>query len=172
MTRLLTILTLTLSAVCCSTNYPDSDIEVITYYDKLNEIQNLADTIYNEFSNDSTVRYETYRFDTITIAYVSYMGDTLMAIGRKTNGVITALTEYFFSGQAKGKVSFGNNGRVDGPATYYYLDGRVRSTGQWSIGKRTGEWRAYNPIGQLETIEYYNDKGELEKKEKIKNYEQ
>ena len=167
--RLLTVLTLALLTVFCSTNYSDSDFEILTYHDILTQIQSIADTSYNKYSKDSTVRYETYRLDSNTIAYISYMRDTLVAIGRKTNGVNTALGEYYPNGQLVGKINFKINGQIDGPATYYYKDGRIRTTGHFTDGTRTGEWKDYNPIGQLVTIKTYNDKGELEKSEEIKN---
>lgn len=169
MTRLLLLLIVTLLTVSCSANYPGSDFEILTYHETLTQIQSIADTAHNEYNKDSTVRYETYRLGPNTIAYVSYSGDTLLAIGRKTNGVITALGEYYSNGQLVGKVNFKVNGQIDGPATYYHKDGRIRATGQFKDGIRTGEWKDYNPIGQLVTTRTYNDKGELEKREEITN---
>lgn len=153
----------------CSESSEKSEIKKVTYHDKLERIQTVSDSTYDRFSKDSTIRYETYRLDSTSIAFASHRSDTLLAIVFRTNGIDTSVAEYYPNGQIKGDVNFLHNGRIDGPATYYHSDGRVSTRGQFRYGKRWGEWKKYDSQGNLIEIVYYDQKGKFERKEKIKN---
>ncbi|MEM6845562.1 MAG: hypothetical protein AAF632_25335 [Bacteroidota bacterium] len=145
----------------CSDNSEKSEIKKVTYHEKLERIQAISDSIYNRFSEDSTVKYETYRLDSSSVAFASYRSDTLIAIVFRTNGIDTSVAEYYPNGQIIGDVNFLESGRLDGPATYYYPDGRVKTIGQFKNGKWWGKWKNYDESGNLIEFEYYDENGQF-----------
>jgi hypothetical protein len=71
----------------------------------------------------------------------------IAGINKSKNGVEIFIAEYFRNGQIKGDLTLGGNGEPDGPATYYYEDGRIRSTGNWNGYKEVGIWKRYDKEG-------------------------
>jgi hypothetical protein len=71
--------------------------------------------------------------------------------------------EYYSNGQLKGKTEFHSPGKVTGPATYYFEDGRISSRGQWKDFRQVGEWKNYDEKGYLVSVQYYSLDGQLEK---------
>jgi antitoxin component YwqK of YwqJK toxin-antitoxin module len=155
--------------VSCSDTPKRSSIEKTTYHEKLEFIKKNADTSYNKYSNDSTIRYETYQFDTNSIAFVSYSYDTLLAIVFRVNGIDTSVSEYYPNGQIIGKTQHLDNGKIDGKVTYYYPNGRIRSLGQFNNGKWWGKWKNFDEEGYLIEYEFYDEHGKFDRIEKIKN---
>lgn len=153
----------------CSKKIETSDIEFITYHKKLKYIQSIADSAYITFSSDSTIRYKTYKLDSNTTSSVSYRADTLLSIVYRTNEIDTSVAEYYPNGQIIGDVNFLSDGKLDGSATYYYSDGRIRTIGQFNKGKWWGKWKNYNYRGELIEFIYYDENGNLKLREKMKN---
>ena len=85
---------------------------------------------------------------------------------RRINGQNYEGAEYYSNGQIVGKLNYSKPGVFDGEAKYYYEDGRLRSIGNWQGFNQIGIWKNYKESGELESIEEYNEKGELIKKEK------
>ena len=56
---------------------------------------------------------------------------------------------------------------IDGPATYYYPDGRIKSFGVWRNYSQVGIWKNYYENGELNEIVQYNDNGDIIKTETI-----
>lgn len=160
---------LLLLLIGCADNPQNSDINRITYHEKLERIQAISDSTYDRFSNDSTVRYETYRLDSSSIAFASYRSDTLLAIVVRINGIDTSIAEYYPNGQIKGDINFLENGRLDGPAIYYHPNGRIKSIGQFKNGKWWGKWKNFDESGNLLEYEYYDENGKFDRTEKINN---
>lgn len=91
--------------------------------------------------------------------------NNIVTIVINTNGIVSFSQEYYPNGQAKAKTDF-SPGKIDGPATYYYEDGRIRSKGTWSDYKQVGVWKEYDKDGYLVLTQYYNENGVVEKEEK------
>ncbi len=73
----------------------------------------------------------------------------------------TAYAEYYANGQLKGKLLLDSQGRFEGPATYYYEDGSVKSEGIYSLGFFSGKWNNYSPGGILASTDAYDANGQL-----------
>ena len=147
-----------------------SEIEIIKY-DK-----NIVKEIVSSY--DSTYIENKHREDFWTIEH--YLIDSskenlifrdslknVVGIVKRENGKNYYTAEYFPNGQLMGKIAYSFPGIIDGPATYYYEDGRIRSKGEWKEFKRIGEWKNFGSEGYLKSIEYYSDKGELIKEKKM-----
>jgi MORN repeat protein len=71
------------------------------------------------------------------------------SIIKKKNDVRIFVGEYYPNGQLKGKISLNEKGEMDGKVTYYYEDGRIKSSGQFASGKKTGPWEKFDEQGYL-----------------------
>jgi hypothetical protein len=76
--------------------------------------------------------------------------------------------EYYTNGQAKSNLSLDSNGHFNGPAKYYYEDGRIQKEGSYKDGLFSGTWNNYDPDGYPTIIEKYGKDGELVSSEKAK----
>ena len=52
-----------------------------------------------------------------------------------------------------GTINYSKPGIIDGPAKYYYPDGRIRTIGRYKNGQEIGLWYRYDTTGKLLTIE-------------------
>lgn len=76
--------------------------------------------------------------------------------------------EYYRNGQMKSKLDLDSNGQFNGPAKYYYEDGRVQKEGNYKNGLFSGSWNNYDKEGYMTSIEKYGENGELLTTEKVK----
>ncbi len=70
------------------------------------------------------------------------------------SNVTGAFVDYYFNGEIAFKGSMHNN-ELDGLGTYYYPDGIIKETGNYSNGIRTGEWKYYHYNGKPEKTLYF-----------------
>jgi hypothetical protein len=73
----------------------------------------------------------------------------IVGINQTKNGVHIFGAEYFPNGQIKGVLTLNKHGEPDGPAKYYFEDGRIRSFGNWKNGDKVGKWMEYDKDGNL-----------------------
>jgi len=78
-----------------------------------------------------------------------------------SKNIRTAYAEYYPNGQLKGKLLLDDQGRFEGPAAYYYEDGRIKSEGVYSEGFFSGAWKNYSPAGRLISTDEYDADGQL-----------
>lgn len=76
--------------------------------------------------------------------------------------------EYYRNGQMKSKLALDSTGQIDGPAKYYYEDGRIEKEGNYKNGLFTGSWNNYDKDGYIQRIEKYGENGDLLTTEKVK----
>ena len=162
------LLTFIVLAIGCSSRYDDSAIEVIKYDTtliksiksdfKLIRIENLH--------REDIWTSKHYKRDSIEYRLMRDSLENIVAIVNYVNGKFISIKEFYTNGQLMGKTEF-INGKFDGKATYYFSDGRIRSTGMWKDNGMVGVWYNYDPFGKLDFIEHYDDNGKLKKKEKI-----
>jgi len=91
----------------------------------------------------------------------------VVAINKSKEGVILFIAEYYPNGQIKGKLSY-VDGKINGPATYYYASGAKEREGQWHDHTPFGRWKTYKENGELLSTIYYDDNGHLIKTDSAK----
>jgi hypothetical protein len=170
MKKLIFIGTFSLFLLGCGSDYEKSTIEIIKYDEQL--VKNIR-TVYDSTITENPMRedfwkIECYLKDSIESRIMTDSLGNIVAISQFTNNIRTFVEEYFPNGQLRVKHEF-PPGEIDGPVTAYYQNGQIKSTGQWKDFKQVGEWKYYNPRGQLISIEWYSDKGALERNKKIIN---
>ncbi len=164
------ILTFALLLFGCVSDYEKSTIEIIKYDEQLvkNIRTDFDSTITENPMREDFWKIEYYLKDSIESRIMTDSLGNIVAVSQFTNDTRIFVEEYFPNGQLRVKHNF-PPGKIDGPVIEYYQNGQIKSTGQWTDFKQVGEWKYYNLVGKLDSIEWYNDKGKLEKTEKIKN---
>jgi hypothetical protein len=148
-----------------------SNIEVIKFDKKIiDTLKQTSDTSYTSFVGRHDFYtidlYVTYKDSVITRVLKDSLSN-VVGFNRSRKGVSFFAAEYYPNGQLIGRTEFAP-GTEDGPATYYYPDGRIKSYGTWRNYSLVGKWKNYNESGKLETIDYYDNKGEIIKTDTIR----
>ena len=147
-----------------------SDIEVIRFDTRIiDTLKQRSDTTYTEVKGRKdyyTIDHYINRKNNTTAQILKDSLGHVVGFNESKNGEMLFSGEYYKNGQLMGKTQF-VAGKVDGQATYYYPDGRIRSVGQWRDYRQTGIWKNYNEQGTLEKIIYYDENGNVAKTELI-----
>jgi antitoxin component YwqK of YwqJK toxin-antitoxin module len=147
-----------------------SNIEVIKFDNKIiDTLTKTSDTTYSTFIG----RYDFYTEDVyankkdslVTKILKDSLGN-VVGINKSKKGIVILAAEYYTNGQLKGKTQF-KPGIIDGPATYYYPNGRVRSIGQWHNYRQVGIWKNYEETGELKETIYYDSSGNILKTDSL-----
>jgi len=148
-----------------------SDVEVIKFDKKLiDSLQNASNTTYSVFIGQHDFYtedfYVTKKDNIITKILKDSLGN-VVGLNKSKSGVMFFSAEYYPNGQLKGKTQF-KPGTIDGPAIYYYSDGRIKSTGQWHNYAQSGTWKNYKKNGELEEVAYYDSSSNIIKTDTIR----
>lgn len=148
-----------------------SAIEIIKFDNKLiDTLKATSDTTYSTFIG----RHDCYSADFYVLKKDSFITKILkdplgnvVGLNKSKNGVIVFAAEYYSNGQQIGKTQF-KPGTIDGPAIYFYSDGRIKSKGQWHDYAKVGIWKNYKENGELQATIYYDSSGNIIKTDSIK----
>lgn len=167
MSKLVGLISGVLLLVSC-TERERSEVEIVKYDKRfIQDIKSKYDSTYLEASRRTDFwNIEHYVTGTTDKMIFKDSLNNIIGIIIRENGVHSFAQEYYPNGQAKAKTKF-KSGTIDGPATYYYEDGRIKSIGLWENYKRVGQWKEYDKDGFLKSIEYFDKNGKLEKEERI-----
>ena len=62
--------------------------------------------------------------------------------------------QYFANGQLIAKLALDPFGQYNGPATYYYENGKIMSEGNYKNGLSSGEWKELDKNGHVSIVKY------------------
>jgi len=148
-----------------------SDVIVIKFDTKLiDSLKKNSDTIYNQVIRRTDfydMDYYINKGDSITTKILKDSLGNVVGLNSSKNGRVLFASEYYSNGQLKGKTQF-LNGKIEGPALYFYSDGRIKGIGQWHDYKQLGVWKDYDEQGRLEKITNYDDSGNIIRTELIR----
>jgi hypothetical protein len=137
---------------------------------QIDTLKATSDTTYSSFigRNDFYTAdfYVTKKDSVITKILKDSLGN-VVGINKSKNGIVQFAAEYYPNGQIIGKTQF-KPGTLDGPATYFYPDGRISSKGQWHHYAQVGIWKEYKENGKLVATIYYDSSGKIIKTDSIK----
>jgi antitoxin component YwqK of YwqJK toxin-antitoxin module len=161
----LSIVAISFFLSCNSKEGEESSVEVILVNQhRLDSIRNNSDTGYTRSIGAAEFnKAEQYldKKDSIISKIMRDTGDNVVAVVQfKANTRIT-YEEYYPNGQLKGKLPLDAKGKFQGPARYYYEDGRVKSEGAYENGFFSGKWKNYDESGKLVSVDEYDKNGQL-----------
>lgn len=140
----------------------NSDIEVIKFDTKIiDSLKNASDTIYTKILKGSdwySADYYINLKDSIENKIFKDSSGNIVALIEQKKGADIFAAEYYPNGQLMGKMQY-KDGKVEGIATYYYSDGRIKETGELYNDKEIGIWKDYNTKGELHKTTIYDNDG-------------
>jgi hypothetical protein len=77
----------------------------------------------------------------------------------RTHGKLADSVLFYPNGQRMFQFQFDEAGQPQGPARFFYADGRVWQDGRLTRGMKTGVWRTFHPDGRLLETHEYDQKG-------------
>jgi|GEM_PF-1926363 len=146
-----------------------SDVEVIKYDSSLvlAEVKQPGVKRTEEKSGPTVIEVFFNPKDSVTTKFFRDQAGVTYSLTKEKNGVRLHAAEYYANGQLKARVSY-VNGELDGPARYFYEDGRVRSEGAFRNGNHWGRWKNYDESGKLVSVEEYDEDGQTDKAHEVK----
>ena len=123
--------------------------------------------------SDSSYTKPYYRTDFVTaVYYVNKKDSSICQLMKDSAGVIrqmivtkkgvsTFFGQFFLNGQLQAKLPLDEFGHYHGPSTYYYKDGSTQSTGDYTHGLKTGQWKNFDEKGTLLSTDTYDQNGQL-----------
>ena len=144
----------------------------ITKFDKklIDTLKTTSDTIYSSFIGRHdfyTADFYAIKKDSIVTQILKDSLGNVVGLNKSKNGIVLFAAEYYPNGQIIGETQF-KPGTHDGPATYFYPDGRISSKGQWHNYAQVGVWKEYKENGNLVATIYYDSSGKIIKTDSIK----
>ena len=126
-------------------------------FELVKRIMENKDSIFIERRNtgDFRVIEHYYVDDSLENKILKDSNGQITAIGMLCNGKQVFGEEYYPNGQSMGTINYSKPGIIDGPAKYYYPDGRIRTIGRYKNGQEKGLWYRYDSTGKLLTMEAY-----------------
>lgn len=77
------------------------------------------------------------------------------------NNIRTFFAQYYTNGQLQADLRMDEFGQYNDSATYYFQSGQIESTGNYSHGIKTGQWKNFNEKGKLVSTDHYDDNGQV-----------
>ncbi|HEX5024223.1 MAG TPA: hypothetical protein VFV68_03080 [Agriterribacter sp.] len=154
-----------LFVACKETSQQYSGVEIIKVnMALLDSIRNNSDTGFTRIIGAKEFYSAEQYFSAKDSVVSKIMKDTagqITGFVQFSRNIRTAYAEYYPNGQLKGKLLLDDQGRFEGPAAYYYQDGRIKSEGVYSEGFFSGTWKNYSPEGKLISTDEYDADGQL-----------
>lgn len=123
--------------------------------------------------SDSSFEKPYYRTDFVTAAYyVNTKDSTVCQLMKDSSGnirqVIIAKKDtriffglYYKNGQLQADLPLDAFGQYHGAGKFFYEDGSLQSTGNYTHGFKTGNWKVYDKKGTVIATDSYDNNGNL-----------
>ncbi len=123
--------------------------------------------------SDSSYQKPYYRSDFVTAQYyVNKKDSTVCQLMKDSAGLIRQImiakkdtrifyASYYKNGQLQADLPLDAFGQYHGTGKFYYEDGSLQSSGNFTHGVKTGAWKVYNEKGQEKAIDNFDQNGNL-----------
>lgn len=116
--------------------------------------------------SDSTYTKKYKRPDFVTADYYVFRKDSALTQVMKDSAkqirqvismrknIRSYFAQYYNNGQIMADLSFDAYGQYHGPAIYYYSNGSIKSSGNYTNGLTTGTWQEFDDAGVVTKLKY------------------
>jgi antitoxin component YwqK of YwqJK toxin-antitoxin module len=123
--------------------------------------------------SDSSYEKPYYRTDFVTASYyVNKKDSTLCQLMKDSAGKIRQIIiskkdtciffgSYYKNGQLQANLPLDSFGQHHGTGKFFYEDGSLQSTGNYTHGFKTGDWKVYDENGKVTATDFYDNNGNL-----------
>ena len=161
-----------MAAIClfisCGPNRSDVNVEVVNSI-LVENLKKAADSVYNIVPDSLLMEKQPFfvkgevlvnqRVNQTTQLWFDEH-DRIRGMIEYTNGILKDSILFHPNGQRLLSMIINKQGKPEGPAAYYYPNGRVRLDGRFEKGIQTGIWREFAPDGRLQITHEYDRYGE------------
>jgi len=124
-------------------------------------------------TSDSNYTKPYYRTDFVTATYYINKKDaTICQMMKDSAGKIRQVIiskkdtriffgSYYKNGQLQADLPLDAFGQYHGTGKFFYEDGSLQSSGNYSHGFKTGEWRVYDKKGKITNTDSYDNNGNI-----------
>ena len=123
--------------------------------------------------SDSSYEKPYYRTDFVTATYYLNKKDsTLCQVMKDSAGLVrqviitkkdirTFFGSYYKNGRAQAELPLDEFGQYHGTGKFFYEDGSLQSSGTYTHGFKTGEWKVYDEKGKITATDSYDSNGNI-----------
>jgi antitoxin component YwqK of YwqJK toxin-antitoxin module len=123
--------------------------------------------------SDSSYEKPYYRTDFVTASYyVNKKDSTICQMMKDSAGKIRQVIiskkdtriffgSYYKNGQLQADLPLDSYGQYHGTGKFFYEDGSLQSTGNYTNGFKTGEWKVYDEKGKVTATDSYDSNGNI-----------
>ncbi len=123
--------------------------------------------------SDSSYEKPYYRTDFVTATYYTSKKDsTVCQLMKDSAGIIRQVVivkndtriffgTYYKNGQLQANLPLDEFGQYHGTGNFYYENGSLQSSGNYTHGFKTGSWKVYDETGKLTATDNFDSHGNL-----------
>ncbi len=130
----------------------------------LDSIIKKSDSSYTKpyFRTDfvTAVYYLNKKDSTLTQLMKDSAGHTRQIIIMKNN-TRTFFAQYYANGNIQAELPLDAYGQYHGTGNFYYENGKLQSTGNFTHGLKTGQWKVYDVAGNTTATDNFDKNGQL-----------
>ncbi|MFM6924556.1 MAG: toxin-antitoxin system YwqK family antitoxin [Ferruginibacter sp.] len=124
-------------------------------------------------NSDSSYEKPYFRTDFVTASYyVNKKDSTVCQLMKDSSGNIRQVIIakkgirlffglYYTNGQLQADLPLDAFGQYHGTGKFFYEDGKLQSTGNYTHGFKTGDWKVYDKKGTVTATDSYDSNGNL-----------
>lgn len=123
--------------------------------------------------SDSSYEKPYYRTDFVTASYyVNKKDSTICQLMKDSAGKIRQVIiskkgtriffgSYYRNGQSQADLPMDAFGQYHGTGKFFYEDGKLQSSGNYTHGFKTGDWKVYDEKGKITATDSYDNNGNI-----------
>jgi len=108
-----------------------------------------------------TAHYYIIKKDSTLCQVMKDSADSIRQIIIAKKNIRTFFSQYYSNGTLQADLPLDEFGQYHGTGTFYFEDGSVQSTGNFTHGFKTGPWKVYDEKGKLTATDNFDNNGQL-----------
>jgi antitoxin component YwqK of YwqJK toxin-antitoxin module len=130
----------------------------------LDSIIKASDSTYSKpykRTDFATAVYYLNKKDSTVCQLMKDSADSIRQIIIAKNNIRTYFAQFYQNGQLQAYLPLDEFGQHHGTGTFYYQDGNIQSTGKFTHGIKTGEWKTFDENGKLTETVKFDENGQV-----------
>lgn len=149
----------------CNTNNKVATGSMKVNYKMIDSIKKGSDTSWSKkyrsldfFTADYFV---TKKDSIVTQIMKDSSGNVRQIISAKYDKIRLFFGQYYANGNVQANLPLDESGQFHGAGSFYYEDGSLQSSGNYTHGFKSGEWKVYDEKGKVTATDSYDNNGNI-----------
>lgn len=163
MRLLLPFLTLIILFTSCSDRAGNTNAKTINrpWLDSMIKISDSSYTKPYKRTDFVTAVFYINKKDSSVCQVMKDSSDSIRQIIIAKKDIRTFFAQYYPNGNLQADLPLDSFGQYNGTGKFYYEDGNLQSTGNYTHGFKTGTWKVYDEKGQITATDAYDNNGNI-----------